>query len=114
MTHNNKIIAWAKETGKKLRLSTYDMAGVEGWMPLVYADNDAGAMNKAKNEEQTTGEQPMTPPPGSPEAIKHGCTCPVFDNCKGRGCGITDKDGKPLYYIHKRCPLHVAKEGEKE
>ena len=40
MTHNNKIIAWAKETGKKLRLSTYDMTGEEGWMPLVYATPD--------------------------------------------------------------------------
>ena len=50
----------------------------------------------------------MTPPPGSPEATKQGCTCPVFDNCKGRGCGLTDKDGEPLYYIHKRCPLHGA------
>ena len=53
MTHNNKIIAWAKETGKKLRISTYDMTGEEGWVPLVYANNDAGAMNKAKNEEHT-------------------------------------------------------------
>ena len=54
MTHNNNnIIAWAKETGKKLRLSTYDMTGEEGWVPLVYANNDAGAMNKAKNEEHT-------------------------------------------------------------
>ena len=53
MTHNNNnIIAWAKETGKKLRLSTYDMTGEEGWLPLVYANNNAGAMNKAKNEEQ--------------------------------------------------------------
>ena len=41
MTHNNKIIAWAKETGKKLRISTYDMTGEEGWVPLVYANNDA-------------------------------------------------------------------------
>ena len=55
----------------------------------------------------------MTPPPGSPEATEQGCTCPVFDNCKGRGCGLTDKDGKPLYYINEKCPLHVAKEGEK-
>lgn len=60
MTHNNKIIAWAKETGKKLRLSTHDMTGEEGWMPLVCADNDAGAMNKDKNEEQTFGAE-MTP-----------------------------------------------------
>ena len=56
-SNNNNIVAWAKDTGKQLRLSTYDMAGEEGWRPLVYADNDAGAMNKAKNEEQTTGEQ---------------------------------------------------------
>ena len=55
MTYNNKIIAWAKETGKKLRISTYDMTGEEGWLPLVYADNDAGAVNKAKNEEHTPG-----------------------------------------------------------
>ena len=42
MTHNNdnNIIAWAKETGKKLRLSTYDMTGEEGWLPLVYANNE--------------------------------------------------------------------------
>ena len=56
----------------------------------------------------------MTPPPGSPEAIEQGCTCPVFDNCKGRGCGLTDKDGNPLYYINEKCQLHGAKEGEKE
>ena len=30
MPPNNKIIAWAKETGKKLRLSTYDMAVWKG------------------------------------------------------------------------------------
>ena len=49
MTPNNNIVAWAKDTGKQLRLSTHAMAGVEGWRPLVYADNYAGAMNKAKN-----------------------------------------------------------------
>ena len=70
-------------------------------------------MNKAKNEEQTFGAamtqlQPVTPPPGSPEATEQGCTCPVFDNCKGRGCGLTDKDGNPLYYINEKCPLHAA------
>ena len=52
---------------------------------------------------------PEKQPPGSLEATKQGCTCPVFDNCKGRGCGLTDKDGKPLYYINEKCPLHVAK-----
>ena len=62
---------------------------------------------------KTTIAAVQVPAPGSPEAIKHGCTCPVFDNCKGRGCGLTDKDGKQLYYINEKCPLHVAKEGEK-
>ena len=47
MTYNNNIVAWAKDTGKQLRLSTYDMAGEEGWRPLVYADNYAGAIEKA-------------------------------------------------------------------
>jgi hypothetical protein len=42
MTPNN-IVAWAKDTGKKLRLSTYDMTGEEGWRPLVYADSKKDA-----------------------------------------------------------------------
>ena len=77
----------------------------------------AGNGVTAKTEEQTLGAKmssSMTPPPGSPEATEHGCTCPVFDNCKGRGCGLTDKEGELLYYINEKCPLHVAKEGEKE
>ena len=57
---------------------------------------------------KTTITAVQVPPPGSPEATKQGCTCPIFDNCKGRGCGLTDKDGEPLYYIYKRCPLHGA------
>ena len=40
--NNNNIVAWAKDTGKRLRLSTYDMAGEKGWRPLVYADNYSG------------------------------------------------------------------------
>ena len=50
----------------------------------------------------------MTPPPGSPETTKQGRCSPVFDNCKGRGCGLTDKDGEPLYYINEKYPLHGA------
>ena len=38
-SNNNNIVAWAKDTGKRLRLSTYDMTGEEGWVPLVYAAN---------------------------------------------------------------------------
>ena len=57
---------------------------------------------------KTTITAVQVPAPGSPEATKQGCTCPVFDNCKGRGCGLTDKDGNPLYYINEKCPLHAA------
>jgi hypothetical protein len=36
--------------------------------------------------------------PGSPEAIKQGCTCPVLDNEFGRGSGP--------FWITDGCPLH--------
>ena len=58
------------------------------------------------------GGEDVKPPPGSPEATEQGCTCPVFDNCKGRGCGLTDNYGNPLYYINEKCQLHGAREGE--
>lgn len=28
-----------------------------------------------------------TPNPGSDAAIKQGCTCPVYDNARGKGIG---------------------------
>ena len=40
------------------------------------------------------------PAPGSPEAVKAGCKCPVLDNNNGRGI-----DGE-LYWINVCCPLH--------
>ena len=55
---------------------------------------------------KTTITEVQVPAPGSPEATEQGCTCPVFDNCKGSGCGLTDKDGNPLYYINEKCHLH--------
>jgi len=44
----------------------------------------------------------IKPSPGSPAAQKHGCTCPVLDNCHGKGRG----DG--LFYISADCPLHKS------
>jgi hypothetical protein len=41
-----------------------------------------------------------TPNPGSDEAIKLGCTCPVIDNNHGAGCG------NGLFWISFECPLH--------
>lgn len=44
------------------------------------------------------------PPPGSPEAIEAGCTCPVLDNGHGRGAfGDGEKYG---YWMSESCPLH--------
>ena len=40
------------------------------------------------------------PNPGSPAAIKMGCTCPVLDN--GHGEGI----GSGLFWMNMKCPVH--------
>ncbi len=43
-----------------------------------------------------------TPPPGSPEAVKLGCTCPVMDNANGKGYM-----GYAGFYVYSSdCPLH--------
>ncbi len=48
-----------------------------------------------------------TPPnPGSDEAIKAGCQCPILDNCHGKGA-YDGKDG--VYWINEECPLHGGK-----
>jgi hypothetical protein len=48
-------------------------------------------------------EQP--PNPGSDEALKQGCRCPVLDNCHGRGYYA----GKPGEFVMiEDCPLHGA------
>lgn len=46
--------------------------------------------------------------PGSDEAIKLGCTCPVLDNAHGKG--ITEGYGgtpeKPVFWFSADCPVH--------
>lgn len=44
------------------------------------------------------------PPPGSKEAVKLGCTCPVLDNDNGAGLG------NGLYWISAGCPVHDVAE----
>lgn len=46
--------------------------------------------------------------PGSDEAIEAGCTCPVLDNCHGKG-------GDPFgyFWINLDCPIH-GKESRKQ
>lgn len=45
------------------------------------------------------------PNPGSPEATKAGCTCPVIDNHYGKGVPM-GKGGAPLFWQSEKCPLH--------
>lgn len=49
------------------------------------------------------------PSPGSDEAVKQGCICPVLDNGHGRGYlgGMKDANGNTLYVTVSDCPLHV-------
>jgi hypothetical protein len=47
-------------------------------------------------------EMTDTPTPGSPEAIKRGCTCPVLDNRYGKGV----RDDRDEFWITYYCPLH--------
>lgn len=47
--------------------------------------------------------------PGSNKAVLQGCSCPVIDNNHGRGCGLFDKDGKPIFWFNYDCPLHGGK-----
>lgn len=48
------------------------------------------------------------PNPGSEEAIKAGCLCPVMDNNNGKGLPIPDKDGtvRTAFWMSGDCPLH--------
>lgn len=44
------------------------------------------------------------PAPGSDEALKLGCKCPVLDNAHGKGY-----PGNPGVYVHTEdCPVHNA------
>jgi hypothetical protein len=46
--------------------------------------------------------------PGSNEAIKKGCTCPILDNAHGAGYigGVKDDNGETVYVITEGCPVH--------
>ena len=48
--------------------------------------------------------------PGSDEAIKRGCVCPILDNEHGRGCGWVNADGTQAFWITQGCPLHSLTE----
>lgn len=49
------------------------------------------------------------PKPGSPDAIKQGCVCPILDNAHGAGVG--GDGGKFGWWISGYCPLHGEENG---
>jgi len=57
------------------------------------------------DSENENSEQ--TPNPGSDEARKLGCTCPVIDNYYGKGFSYGDEQH---FYVNTGCPLHGGKE----
>lgn len=49
------------------------------------------------------------PNPGSGEAIKLGCKCPVIDNHNGLGYGgglRFGDDSRPTFVVSQRCKIH--------
>ena len=52
----------------------------------------------------------QTPNPGSEEAIKMGCKCPVMDNGHGGGVYIDLETMEPVFWISESCPVHFTKD----
>jgi hypothetical protein len=50
------------------------------------------------------------PNPGSDEAIKMGCKCPVLDNCHGKGYLVP---GSGSFCVSEACPIH-GKQGQEK
>lgn len=48
------------------------------------------------------------PNPGSKEAVKKGCCCPIMDNRRGTGMYI-DGNGMQIFVISEECKLHGRK-----
>ena len=48
------------------------------------------------------------PNPGSYEAQKLGCLCPVLDNSRGQGFKWTNEKGEKVtaFWVSDECPLH--------
>lgn len=64
-----------------------------------------------KEEPKTYLTKEEIPHPGSEEAIKMGCACPVLDNHHGQGFTM---NGKTCFWITEGCPIHVKPKEEKE
>lgn len=57
------------------------------------------------------------PKPGSKEAIKMGCICPIVDNHYGLGYsgpyGISTPEN-PIFIVNENCPIHGNKKCNEE
>ena len=49
--------------------------------------------------------------PGSPEAKRLGCSCPVLDNAYGEGAVIDGQVNAMSFYLDPDCPIHQDKRG---
>lgn len=49
----------------------------------------------------------LTTNPGSPEAQRLGCTCPVLDNAYGKGAVIDGRISETSFFTDPECPIHV-------
>jgi len=60
---------------------------------------------------ELTDNPPQDPgPPGHPDAVKAGCTCPAGDNSAGRGNGWkVAETNEVLFWFREDCPLHGGK-----
>lgn len=47
----------------------------------------------------------ITGNPGSPDAIKRGCRCPIIDNGHGHGANGTSGP-EAEFWINSDCPMH--------
>lgn len=43
--------------------------------------------------------------PGSRDAIDAGCSCPIVNNCYGKGAYFKG-DGNPVFWYNEKCPIH--------
>lgn len=52
----------------------------------------------------------LAPNPGSVEAIRLGCICPVMENSRGAGY-YTFRDGsRPLFLLNDNCHVHASRD----
>lgn len=63
-----------------------------------------------------TDDIKTVPNPGSEEAIRRGCACPVMDNGHGRGWmgGVKDENGDTVFVYTVGCPIHDPRDGGRD